>query len=54
MKDEIMKRVSLTLKALNNVSVCGKSNLVNLSGAISLLEEAEALLRSAEISDDTH
>lgn len=53
MKEEILKRIDVALRALNNVSVCGKPNLTNLSGAISLLEEASTLLKGADIAEET-
>lgn len=54
MKEDIMQRIAVTLNALNSISVSGKSNLANLSGSISMLEEIGALLNSADItqSDD--
>lgn len=51
MKEEILKRIDVALRALNNVSVCGKPNLTNLSGAISLLEETGILLKDANITE---
>ena len=49
MKDEIMQRLTVTLNALNSISVNGKANLANLSGSIAMLEEIGAMLSGAEI-----
>lgn len=49
MKDEIMQRLTVTLNALNSISVSGKANLANLSGSIAMLEEIGAMLSEAEI-----
>ncbi len=51
MKDEIMQRLTVTLNALNNISVSGKANLANLSGSIAMLEEMAMLLNDAEIKE---
>lgn len=50
MKEDIMQRLTVTLNALNNVSVSGKANLANLSGSIAMLEEVASLLNSAVIT----
>ena len=50
MKEDIMQRLTVTLNALNSVSVSGKANLANLSGSISMLEEVASLLNSAVIT----
>lgn len=49
MKEDIMQRLTVTLNALNSVSVSGKANLANLSGSIAMLEEVASLLNSAVI-----
>ncbi len=49
MKDEIMQRLTVTLNALNSITVSGKANLANLSGSIAMLEEIGAMLSEAEI-----
>lgn len=49
MKEQIMRRLALTLNALNSISVNGKANLANLSGSISMLEEVAEILNGAEI-----
>lgn len=49
MKDEIMQRLTVTLNALNSITVSGKVNLANLSGSIAMLEEIGAMLSEAEI-----
>ena len=50
MKEDIMQRLTVTLNALNSVSVSGKANLANLSGSIAMLEEVASLLNSAVIT----
>lgn len=50
MKEDIMQRLTVTLNALNSVSVNGKVNLANLSGSIAMLEEVASLLNSAVIT----
>ena len=50
MKEDIMQRLTVTLNALNSVSVSGKANLANLSGSIAMLEEVASLLSSAVIT----
>lgn len=50
MKEDIMQRLTVTLNALNSVSVSGKVNLANLSGSIAMLEEVASLLNSAVIT----
>ena len=50
MKEDIMQRMTVTLNALNSVSVSGKANLANLSGSIAMLEEVASLLNSAVIT----
>lgn len=42
--EEIIKNISAVITALNNVTVCGKQNLSNLSGSIAVLEDAVAFL----------
>lgn len=49
MKDEIMQRLTVTLNALNSITVSGKANLANLSGSIAMLEEIGAMLSEAEV-----
>lgn len=48
MKDEIIKKLYAVLNALNSISVSGKSNLANLGGSISVLEEIAVTLEGAE------
>ena len=50
MKEDIMQILTVTLNALNSVSVSGKANLANLSGSIAMLEEVASLLNSAVIT----
>lgn len=49
MKQEILKKLSIVLNALNNISVSGKVNLANLSGSITMLEEISGALSGADI-----
>ena len=35
----MLSRLNAVIRALNLVTVCGKQNLANLSGSISVLEE---------------
>ena len=49
MKDEIIQRIAVTLNALNSITVSGKTNLANLSGSITMLEEIGTMLSEAEI-----
>lgn len=37
--EDILSRVNAVIQALNLVTVCGKQNLANLSGSISVLED---------------
>lgn len=53
MKEDIMQRLSVTLNALNSVSVSGKANLANLSGSIAMLEEIATMLTTATIVQQT-
>lgn len=41
MEDNI-KKISAVISALNKITVCGKQNLSNLSGSISVLEDVYA------------
>ena len=50
MTEDIMQRLTVTLNALNSVSVSGTANLANLSGSIAMLEEVASLLNSAVIT----
>lgn len=50
MKNEIIRRLNLVLGALDNVSVSGKTNLANLSGSISIIEEVIKMIDAAELS----
>lgn len=52
MKDEIMQRLAAVLNALNNVSVNGRSNLVNLSGSIGIVEEITKMLQGCTIENN--
>lgn len=39
MKDEILQTITSVIGALNNIEVKGRQNLMNLVGAIGVLEE---------------
>lgn len=51
MKEQVIKRLSLTLNALDSVSVRGKANLANLSGSIAMLEEVLNMLNDIEFAE---
>jgi len=51
MKEEIMQRLTVTLNALNSITVSGKPNLANLSGSIAMLEEVCAIISEAEVEN---
>ena len=44
MKEKTIQQLVLVLNALNSITVSGKSNLANLSGSISILEEVVSSL----------
>ena len=44
MKEKTIQQLVLVLNALNSIAVSGKSNLANLSGSISILEEVVSAL----------
>lgn len=50
MKNDILNKLALTINALNNVSVHGKSNLDNLGGSIAMLYEIQRIIEATEIS----
>ena len=52
MKEEFIQRLAVTLNALNNIFVSGKSNLANLSGSIAMLEEIGTMLNASDIMSD--
>lgn len=39
MEQTVLSKLSAVLNTLNAISVCGKQNLMRLSGSISVLEE---------------
>ena len=49
MKDEIIRNLNAVVAALNSVTVCGKPNLANLSGSISILENITNTLLNYEL-----
>lgn len=51
-KNEILKKLEMVLVALNNVTVCGKQNLANLSGSISILEEIGGVINHCDVAVD--
>lgn len=52
MKEEILQRINAVLAALNNITVCGKGNLTNLSGSIAVLEELYGTLCTCKIEGE--
>lgn len=52
MKDRVLQNISSVIVALNSISVSGKSNLANLSGSITVLEELYAALGGCTIAAD--
>ncbi len=51
MKNDVMQKIALVINALNNVTVCGEQNLVNLSGSIAVLKEIVSQLNTCEIAE---
>lgn len=49
MKEELIKKLSTVIGALNNVSVNGRQNLVNLSGSIAIIEEVIIALGDSKV-----
>lgn len=46
---EVITKINMAIQVLNHINTSGKQNLLNLGGAIGLLEEvAEELNRAAE------
>jgi hypothetical protein len=48
MRDQIINKISSVIVALNTVQVCGKNNLGNLAGSISVLENVRDELCGAK------
>lgn len=55
MKSEIIQQLMVVLNALNSIPVSGKTNLANLSGSITVLEDVLQKIEGATLaaSDDT-
>lgn len=54
MKENIIQNINAVINALNNVTVCGKQNLYNLSGSISILEDIVSYIeRECKITSNT-
>lgn len=53
MKNELIQKLTAVITALNNVSVNGKLNLMNMSGSISLLEDIITSLQNCDITVKT-
>lgn len=51
MKNEIIQNLSNVITALNGITVCGKHNLNNLAGSISILEQINDALNVLDIID---
>lgn len=50
--EEVISRINMAIMAMNNISVSGKTNLMNLSGSITILEDViSTLSRPAEPED---
>ena len=47
-KSEKLNRLSSVMSALNNIEVKGRSNLINLSGSIAIIEEILNDIKEAE------
>lgn len=53
MKEEVMQKLGAILNALNIITVNGKSNLVNLSGSIAVIEEVMTMLNKASFESES-
>ena len=54
MKENIIQNINAVINALNNVTVCGKQNLYNLSGSINILEDIVSYIeRECKITSNT-
>ena len=54
MKENIIQNITAVINALNNVTVCGKQNLYNLSGSINILEDIVSYIeRECKITSNT-
>lgn len=53
LKEELMQMLSVTLNALNGVSVAGKQNLANLSGSISMIEKVMERIANSTFTEAT-
>lgn len=54
MKENIIQNINAVINALNNVTVCGKQNLYNLSGSIKILEDIVSYIeRECKITSNT-
>lgn len=54
MKENIVQNINAVINALNNVTVCGKQNLYNLSGSINILEDIVSYIeRECKITSNT-
>ena len=53
MKENMMQQLAAVIRALDNVSVCGRQNLANLSGSISVLEDLMKQIAACEINEDS-
>ena len=52
MKNEILQTIASVIGALNNIDVKGKQNLMNLAGAIGILEDLGNKIAAQEESAD--
>lgn len=49
--NEIISRITAVINTLNNITVNGKQNLMNLCGCISVLEEVRDVIGKVESKD---
>ena len=50
-KIQIISELKATITALNGINVCGKQNLANLYGSISMLEEVTKIIEKSDVTD---
>ena len=51
MKNDILQKLSAVISALNTISVSGKTNMENLCGSISVLEDIAKEIYGAEFAE---
>lgn len=50
-KEQILDRLMAVYNALDRVSVCGKNNLINVSGSMAAIEEIERMIVACDIKE---